>query len=93
MNNFIEERARALEVEAAALRASQRKVTVELSLPIAWLLRDMIGLHGLGNKVGVSTQADLDALNKAVGYRAESSSPPHVSHWSGRQSGKVMHND
>lgn len=79
--NYLETRARKLEVEAAALRAAQETVTVELSKPVAWLLRDLIGM-GVGLQLSIPMREDLLRLNKVLGARADLGARAHVSHWS-----------
>lgn len=87
--NSIENRARSLELQAAALRASEEKVTVELSLPLAWWLRDMVGLgSSLDLLLGIPLDPDLYSLNDALGTRTIDGSVS-VSAWSATKVRKV----
>lgn len=85
----------ALRQSAAALEASPDTVTVELSLPVAWLLRDMIGIGQLAARArvyGPATEVpmvgDLSRLNRVLGPRIERE--PHVSGWANLAAARVM---
>ncbi len=81
-----------LRCEAAMLEAADQTVTVELSLPAAWLLRDMIGIHGLGNKTGAPLMDDMLRINEAVGHR-DLSTEPSVARWSALETAKLFGKD
>jgi hypothetical protein len=79
--------------QAAALEAAQTTVPVQLSLPLVWLIRDMVGMERLSERsslVGgygaVGFRADLERLNAALGYREDK----EIAVWSAAASRKVV---
>jgi hypothetical protein len=84
-------RAKELRDDAAALEALDETVTVELSLAAAWLLRDLIGLGGLTNRVKLNFDPDMKRLNEVVSPRPHPEDMSgHVSQWSSRQVERVF---
>lgn len=78
-----------LEDQVEALKVADELVTVRLSRPLAWLVRDLIGLCNFGRRIGGLTGAQLEfrqdmlRLNEALGCR-DTSNRPTVMRWSRR---------
>lgn len=86
-------RAYDLRCQAEAIDAQAVTVMVELSLPVAWLLRDLLGLRGGLPMLGVRVRDDLERLNAAIpGYRASvlhGLPEPHISGWSEKKVNEI----
>lgn len=79
----------------AVSRAADERVTVELSLELAWLIRDMIGMSHLSHRVrqfaGVEHgyMDDMHRLGAAIpGYRIDDK--PSVSRWTKRAAARAL---
>lgn len=78
MTNFDTQRAYDLRCEAEAIAQQDDLVTVQLSKPVAWVVRDLLGLTELIPAVRV--KPDMLRLNAVLGIRDDDG--PHVSGWS-----------
>jgi hypothetical protein len=85
---YREQKAYDLRCDAEAIEATQKTVTVEISLAAAWFFRDMIGLGKYPGYGPVTLQDDMRRLNAVAGYRPVAPDgvlpEPHVSGWSAR---------
>jgi hypothetical protein len=79
MTEYDKKKAYKLRCKADAIERQDDTVTVELSVPVAWLLRDLLGFCIL-DEIGVRTTPDMIRLNDQLGYR--DTDHPHVSGWS-----------
>jgi hypothetical protein len=95
MSAYLDQRVRDLQDEAAVAeaRAEGRTVTVELSEPLAWLVRDLIGCQSLATRVqqfsgvGGGFNEDMARLGAVLGYRNDEAS---VSRWALRAAERLV---
>lgn len=87
MNIWEKKRIRKLENAAAALAAIDDTVTVQISVPLAWLIRDWIGFGQFHRELPDVPQnkpgfmPDMERLNDVLGYRPAEDNPS-VQRWS-----------
>lgn len=85
---YEKQRAYDMRCQAEAVERQTETVTVQLSVPVAWFFRDLLGLDGgISGTLGIGTMQDMKNLNAALGeyrsWRPPNGLPePHVSGWS-----------
>lgn len=78
---YKEKQAYDLRCRAEAVERQDELVTVELSVPVLWVIRDLIGIFGLGAGSGVPVHADMVRINAALPEARPVPGTPHVSGW------------